>query len=193
MGVLLVSAQKIKAFTNLNESIDEALLTANIQIASDLGLQSLLGSLFYNYILDGAQNNTLNSVEVNLLQNYIQPYLIHRAYWECIPNIWMRAMNKSIIVGNTEQGTAVSAGDMKYLRNITQDRFEFYAQRLMDEIINHPGNYPLYFQYTSTDGMPPERENYFGGIHISNAQPRHISPVAPYRYPFDSIYYGCNY
>jgi len=176
MGILLVSADKIKAFTNLNENVDEALLLSNIQIATDLGLQSVLGTKYLTYIQTAAQNNTLSGPETTLLQDYIQPYLIHRAYWECIPEIWSRIMNKSIIVGNTEQGSPVSPGDMKYLRNITQSRYEFYAQRLMDYLKNHSGDFALYFTYTSTDGLSPSRENYFSGIHITNAMPRHLPP-----------------
>ena len=191
MGVLLVSANKIKAFTNINDNVDEALLLSNIQVATDIGLQTLLGTKFLNHILTASQNNTLTAAETTLVQDYIQPYLIHRAYWESIPQIWSRVMNKSIIVGNTEQGTAVSAGDMKYLRNATQDRYEFYAQRLMDYIKNNPNDYPQYWAYSSTDGMPPVRENYFGGIHITNAMPRHLPPSAPWRYDKTSIYYGC--
>lgn len=166
MGVLLVSAEKLKAFSNINQNVDEALLVSNIQIAQDIGLQTLLGTQFYTEIKNKAQSDTLNGPETTLLQDYIQPYLIHRAYYESIPNIWMRVMNKSIVVGNTEQGSAVSAGDMKYLRNMTQNRYEFYAQRLMDYIKDNPNDYPTYFSYSSNQGMAPQKENYFGGIHI---------------------------
>ena len=167
MGILLVSADKIKAFTNINDNVDEALLLSNIQIAEDIGLQTLLGTHFYNHIKNAAQASTLTGPETTLLQNYIQPYLIQRAYYESIPNIWMRIMNKSIVVGNTEQGTATSSGDMKYLRNMTQDRYEFYAQRMMDYLKDNPNDFPIYFSYSSNQGMPPSKENYFSGIQIS--------------------------
>ena len=104
----------------------------------------------------------------------------------------MRIMNKSIIVGNTEQGTAVSASDMKYLRSVVRDRAEFYSQRLMDYIKDNPNDYPLYFSYSSNDGMPPSKENYFGGIHITNAMPRKLPPkgIKGYLDP-SSDYYCC--
>ena len=166
MGYLLVSAQKIKAFTEINENVDEALLLSNIQIAEDVGLQTILGSKFYNHIKSSAQGNTLTGPETTLLQNYIQPYLIQRAYYECIPAIYMRVMNKSIVVGNTEQGSPISSGDMKYLRNIARDRYEFYSQRLMDYLKDNSNDFPIYFSYSSNEGMKPSKENYFGGIHI---------------------------
>jgi len=190
MAVLLVSAEKIKAFTNINENVDEGLLLSNIQIATDIGLQNLLGTKYLNLIKSKAQAGTLSAAETTLLQDYIQPYLIHRAYWESMPEIWSRIMNKSITIGNTEQGSPVTASEMKYLRNITQDRFEFYAQRLMDYIRNNSGDYPEYYSYSSTDGMPPVRENYFAGIHITNAMPRRLPPkgIRGYLDPSSDLY-----
>lgn len=177
MGVLLVSSAKIKAFTQVNDNVDDALLLSSIQISQDIGLQTLLGTRFYNHLLDAVQASTLTTAENTLLQDYIQPYLLWRSVWEALPTLYMRIMNKSVIIGNTEQGSAVDKGSFTYLRNIHQNRYEFYAQRMMDYIKNNPGDYPLYWQYTSTDGMKPSRENYFGGIHISNAQPRKLPPV----------------
>lgn len=166
MGILLVSEEKIKAFTSINDNIDSSLLVTNIQISQDIGLQTILGTQFFNEIKDKAQAGTLNTAETTLLQDYIQPYLIQRAYYECIPTLYMRVMNKSITIGNTEQGSAVSAGDMKYLRNTIQNRYEFYGQRLIDFIKDNPNDYPTYFSYSSNEGMSPSKENYFGGIHI---------------------------
>ena len=176
MGILLVSAEKIKAFTEINENVDEALLLSNIQIAEDIALQTLLGTKFLNHIKNAALNNTLTSAETNLLQNYIQPYLIQQAYYESLIAIYMRVMNKSVIVGNSVQGGAISTGDLKYLRNIVRDRAEFYAQRLMDKLKDDQGDYPLYWSQSSNEGMRPSKENYFGGFHIQPGM-RKLPPV----------------
>jgi hypothetical protein len=171
-STLLVSAKKIKSFTEVNENVDEILLLANIQIAQDLGLQGLLGSRFYAHILNAAKNSTLTGPELELLQDYIQPYLLWRATWEALPTLYMRVMNKSVIVGSTEQGNPVGTKDLNYLRNIHENRYSFYAQRMMDYLRNNPSDFPLYFQYTSTDGMPPARENYYAGIYIDTGRRR---------------------
>ena len=165
-GILLLSSRKIKSFTETNDNVDEKLLLANVQVAQDLGLQTLLGTKFYNHILNAASGSTLTAEETILVEDYIQPYLLWRATWEALPTLWMRVMNKSVIKGNTEQGTHVDKGDLNYLRNIHQNRYEFYAQRLMDYIKNNPGDFPIYYQYTSTDGMMPSKEVYYGGIHF---------------------------
>ena len=50
-NVLLVSENKIKAFTNLNKNVDIDAIRAEISIASDIHLQPLLGTRFYNHLL----------------------------------------------------------------------------------------------------------------------------------------------
>jgi len=165
-GILLISPQKIKAFSETNDNVDEKLLLSNVQIAQDLGLQTLLGTKFYTHILLSASGGTLSTSEVTLLEEYIQPYLLWRATWESLPTLWMRIMNKSIIKGNTEQGSHIDKGDLTYLRNIHQNRYEFYSQRMMDYIKNNPGDFPIYYQYSSNDGMKPSKEVYYGGIHF---------------------------
>jgi hypothetical protein len=164
--ILLVSAKKIKNFTEVNFNTDETLLLSSIQVAQSIGLQTLLGTRFLNHIEQAAANNTLTTAEQTLLDDYIQPYLLWQAVYEAFPTLYARVMNKAIIVGNTEQGSAVDLKTMQYLRQLHTDRAQFYSQRMMDYIINHQQDYPLYFQYRSTDGMPPQQEVYYNGLHF---------------------------
>ena len=50
-NVLLVSENKLKAFTNVNKNVDMDTIRAEIGIAQDIQLQPLLGTLFYNQLL----------------------------------------------------------------------------------------------------------------------------------------------
>ena len=172
-GVLLVSETKIKAFTNLHQNLDVEIILPNIQVAQDLGLQNLLGGNYYTELINQVSGGTLTQINRDFLNSYGQPYLLWRAYYECLPNIFMRNMNKSLIVGDTEQGKAITIKEMGWFRDNAYSRSEFYAQRLMDELRNFPGKYPAYYAYNNQDGMPPSRTTYFAGIHF---QPG-------YRYP----------
>ena len=172
LGVLLVSAEKVKQFTNVNENLDEALLLPNIQIAQEIGLQTLLGTKFYNHILSAAETSTLTAAETTLLEEYISPYLLWQAVYEALPSIWMRMMNKSVSIGESPNAKSVDKGDMSYLRNIHQQRSEFYSQRMQDFLVYRQGDYPLYFQYNAGDGMPKASVNYYSGVHIPNGPRR---------------------
>lgn len=173
LGVLLVSAEKIKSFTSVNENLDESLILPNIQIAQEIGLQTLLGTAFYQHILDAAQGGTLTAAETTLLEDYIAPYLLWRAVYEALPSMYMRMMNKGVSIGESPNAKSVDKGDMSYLRNIHQNRYEFYSQRLQDYIQPRQADYPLYFQYNSNDGgMPKASVNYFSGLQIENGPRR---------------------
>ena len=166
-GVLLVSSQKIKAFTNVNENLDEQLLLPNIQISQDIGLQTLLGTQFYDHILLAAQGSTLTTAETTLLEDYIAPYLLWSSVYECLPDIYLRMMNKSISVGESPNAKAIDKGDLSYLRNIHRDRKEFYANRMMDYIRPRNSDYPLYFQFNANDGgMSAKKPNYYSGLQM---------------------------
>lgn len=185
--LLLVSPEKIKDFTQVNSNVSEEILLPEVLVAQQIGLQTLLGTKFYNHILSVVQNGTYTAAEKTLVDDYIQPYLLFRAYYEVLPAIFMRVMNKTIVIGNTEQGSAITTKDLTYLRNIAMDRFQWYSQRLMDYIQNNQGDYPIYFQWTSTDGMKPSKENYFGGIHIPPTAPRHIPSFNKYYPRFKNV------
>lgn len=169
--VLFVSETKIKAFTNVNQNVDTALLVSNIFVAQEVHLQPVIGSKGYDYYqnlirsvqLSGA---TMSQADRTLLDDYIAPVCIHSAYFEALPDIWVRNMNKGLVQGNTEQGTGVDIKTMAYFRNIAQSRYQFYLQRLQDYIQSHSNEYPWYFSWSDRDGMPSAKTNYFSGIYL---------------------------
>ena len=170
--VLLISETKLKAFTTLNQNIDMALLTSTIYMAQELGLQTRIGTRGYDYYMDLVKSvqlsgGTMSQADSIMLNDYIAPYLIHRAFYEAMPEVFARKMNKAITIGNSEQGSSIDIKGMSYLREIEQGRYEFYAQRLMDRVMAFPSQYPWYFNYTQQDGMPSSSQTYFAGIHFA--------------------------
>ena len=170
--VLLISETKLKAFTTINQNVDMALLTSCIYMAQELGLQTLIGTKGYDYYMNLVKSvqlsgGTMSQPDRIMLDDYIAPYLIHRAYYEAMPEIFARKMNKAIVVGNTEQGASIDMKGMAYLRDIEQGRYEFYAQRMQDRIRSYSNDYPWYYSYSDKDGMPNSKQTYFSGIHIA--------------------------
>ena len=170
--VLLISETKLKAYSTLNQNIDMALLTSCIWMAQELGLQTLIGTRGYDYYMELVKSvqlsgGTMSQADSIMLNDYIAQYLIHRAFFEAMPEVFARKMNKAITIGNTEQGTSIDIKGMSYLRDIEQGRYEFYAQRLLDRVQAFPSDYPWYYSYTDKDGMPSSSQTYFAGIHIA--------------------------
>jgi hypothetical protein len=130
-GVLLISEGKLKQFTNINSNVPLDTLRAEIQIAQDIELQPLLGTLFYNTLLSkvSSTGNTLNADETTLVNDYIQPFLIQVSYFNAIPHLHYRTMNRGIVEGQMESASSVDIETMKYLRSIQKQRSDFYKQR----------------------------------------------------------------
>ena len=173
MGVILVSEVKLKAFTSINRNVEIDLLKAEIQLASDIDLQTILGTKFYQHLQDQvtATGNTFNADETILVNDYIQPYLIQQAYFQAMPSIQFRTMNRGMVEGQMENATAVDIETFKYLRNIQKQRADFYMTRLLDYLLTGRGQnkFPQYTSTSTIDGMIPDRsEKYMNGIYLKN-------------------------
>ena len=171
MGVLLISETKLKAFTNINKNVDIDVLKAEIQIAQDIDLQTILGTKFYNHLLSqvSATGNTFNADELTLVNDYIAPFMIQTAYFNAIPHIHYRTMNRGIVEGTMENATSVDLETMKYLRTIQKQRADFYMTRLQDYLLIGKGQnkFPDYTTQSTIDGMIPDRsQKYNNGIFL---------------------------
>ena len=173
MGVLLISETKLKAFTNINKNVDMDVLKAEVQIAQDIDLQTILGTKFYNHLLSqvSATGNTFNSDETTLVNDYIQPFLIQQAYFQAIPSLMYRSMNRGIVEGMMENATSVDIETMKYLRSLQKSRADFYMTRLQDYLLIGRGQnkFPDYNTQSTIDGMIPDRtQKYNNGIFLKH-------------------------
>jgi hypothetical protein len=170
---LLISENKLKAFTNVNKNVDIDTIRAEIGIAQDIHLQNLLGTLFYDHLLNqvSATGNTFNAQELILVNDYIADYLIQTAYYEMIPHLHVRTMNRGLVVGDMESARGVDMETMKYLRTIQKQRADFYMMRLQDYLITGRGQnqFPQYNSQSTIDGMIANRsDKYNSPIYLNH-------------------------
>lgn len=160
-NILLISETKLKSFTSINKNVDIDVLRAEIQISQDIELQPILGTKFYNTLLSKVTStgSTFNNDEKALIDDYIAPFLIQVSYYNAIPHIHYRTMNRGIVEGQAEGATSVDLATMQYLRNIQKQRADFYRQRLVDYLISGYGQnkFPDYITTSTMDGMTPDK------------------------------------
>ena len=175
IGKLLISEVKLKNYTNINKNVDMDVLKAEIQIAQDIDVQTILGTLFYKHLLNGIQEDgttTWNADERELVNDYLQPFLVQTAYFNAIPQIMYRTMNRGIVEGEMQNAKSVDIETMKYLRNVQKSRADFYLQRLMDWLLIGRGQnkFPQYNSSSTMDGMIPDRvQKYNNGIFLNQS------------------------
>jgi len=173
MGVLLISEGKLKSYTSINKNVDMDVLKAEIQIAQDIDLQTILGTKFYNHLLSqvSSTGNTFNADETTLVNDYIQPYLIQQAFYQSLNSIAFRQMNRGVVEGTMENATSVDIDTLKYLRSVQKQRADFYMTRLQDYLLIGYGQnrFPDYLTQSTIDGMIPDRsQKYNNGIYLGH-------------------------
>jgi hypothetical protein len=163
-NVLLVSEQRMKQWTSLDNNIRIDLLTPSIIQAQDIYIQDTLGTKFYKRLKAGVIANDLTTDESAFLKDYVGPCLIQYALYLLLPNLKYKMVEAGIVNGTSEETQATTLEEMQYLRESALDTGQFYNQRMLEYLIDNPG---MFADYTNpgTDGMYPNKDTpYFSGL-----------------------------
>ena len=183
-NVLLVSEQRMKTWTALDNNIRIDMLTPSIMDAQNIFIQSALGSLFFNRLKAGVVANDLTANEEAFLKDYVAPTLMQYALYLVLPHLKYKMVEKGLLSGSSEETTQTTLDELKYMRQSALDTAEFYDTRMKEYLKDNPGMFPEY-ETPGTKGMYPNKKtSYFGGL-VTN-----ISPKAKYNY-YEEKCNGC--
>ena len=161
---LLVSEQRMKQWTQLDDNVRLNEITPHILQAQDIYLQNVLGTKLYDRLKAGVIADDLTADEGTLLNEYVGPTLMQYALYLMLPSIKYKIANQGILNGTSEETSPTTLDELKYLRQSTLDTAEFYSKRLTKYFMDNPNLFPEY-QNPGTDGMMPDKRNpYFAGL-----------------------------
>lgn len=164
--VLLVSENKLKAFTGMHQNVRVDDIAPYIVQAQDLYLQPILGTRFFKRLKEAVVTGTLTQDETLFLDEYVSAMLIQRAFALSIPFIKYKIVDKGILSGTSETAEGVSLDEVKYLIGKIEDSAEFYATRVREFLFD---NISMFQEYLSPGikGMLPDRGGqYTAGLVI---------------------------
>ena len=151
----IISEEKLRFFTDLNDSVDTSLLKNAVREAQDITLQRIIGTKLYNKILSEIDAGTLTGVYKSLVDDYIQDFLLYAAYYEALEAIYIRPRNNGLLTptgGENSINTDRSLFNTK--RQNTENKMEFYADKLAAYLAEEQAQFPelntnnkLYEQY----------------------------------------------
>jgi hypothetical protein len=154
--VLLVSEQRMKQWTALDNNIRIDVLTPSILNAQNVYTQQILGTRFYDRLKQGVINDDLTANESAFLKDYVGPSLMQYALYLLLPNLKYKLAEKGILNGTSEETAATGLDEMKYLRQAAIELAQFYDERMVDYLKDNPGMFPEYTN-PGTDGMMPDK------------------------------------
>jgi len=167
-NVLLISETKIKNFTDIDQNVTSQVILPFIAVVQQTKLEYIIGGKYYLELLDGVINSNLSVNDTNFLEYFAQPLLIHAAYAECLPSVFMRIKNNGIVTGAEN---SVSIKEMEYMQTRADDRSQFFEQRMIEQIIWNSNLYPSIFNYSTINGMMPHLgKQYFSGVELTNGR-----------------------
>jgi hypothetical protein len=171
---LLVSEEKLKAFTSINQNVSPADLIPYILQASDIYLQNYIGATYYMKLKKQVVDNTVTQNNQFLLDNYIGSALCNFGLFMALPFLKYKIFNKSVLSPTSENSESISLEELKFLMDQVLSAGQTYMKRCIEWMVNHPGDFPDYIAPNILDGQLPERGNpYYGGL---------VTPKQPYSY-----------
>lgn len=165
-NVLLISENKLKAFTGMHQNVRTEDIAPYIIQGQDLYLQPLLGTKFYDHLKNAVAAATLTTNETGFLDEYISPMLIQRAFALSIPFIKYKIVDKGIVSGASETADGVDLDEIKYLIGKVEDSAEFYAQRAREFLFDNLSMFQDYLNPGIKGMRPDRRSQYTAGLTI---------------------------
>ncbi len=152
---LIISEAKIRQFTDINDSVDSALIKNNVRTSQDIHLQRIIGTKLYQKILSDIDASTLTGDYLTLVNDYIQDFLLYATYYETLESIYLRPKNNGLLTPTGgENSINVDRGVYEMKRQSVLNKMEYYADRLSNYISDEQSLFPelnsnnkLYEQY----------------------------------------------
>lgn len=132
--VLVVSEDTIRTYSEISENIYGKSLLPAIRTAQDLELQEILGSCLYKKILslieDGSIVAEVNIAYKDLLDDYIQPFMIEQVVADLIPIVGSKIANLGVFKSSDEYTSNVPADEVDRLQYSHVVKANHYKKRM---------------------------------------------------------------
>lgn len=141
--VSLISEKYIKENSTIDDNLDVTLITPFIDIAQ-IELKKIIGKELMEELMQQVRDNNLTALNKELLDYYIQPFLLWSTLKEANPYLMYKYRNKGIMVKNAEFAQPVSKYEVESLTKKANDKANLYAYELDDYLRENSESYPLY-------------------------------------------------
>lgn len=158
---LLVSETFIKEATVVTENVDPKYIRGNIQTAQDLYIETTLGTLLFNDIVDKATAGTLASYDLVLYSKYIKPTLKYYVLSLLAPELTYKLTNKNISTKSSDNAQPVGDETVKQISQRYRDLGDEYRNRMINYLCENYLQFPLYDLNDGLDEIQPNRNKAF--------------------------------
>ena len=160
---LFIKRSDLVKNTIMSGSVDTDKFIQYIKIAQQIHIRNYLGSDLYNKIsADIASPGGLTGNYLTLVNDYVQPMLIHFAMMDYLPFAAFSVTNGGVFKGNSENAQTAPKSEVDYLVNKEREFAEYYTRRFIDYMNYNSNLFPEY-NTNSNDDIYPDHEATFNG------------------------------
>jgi hypothetical protein len=153
---LFISENKLKNFTDLNQSVDADLLKNAVREAQDINIQRMLGYELYQAMITRVKNSTVTG-NYETLMRYVQDALLYWSYYEALESIWLRPRNNGLLIPQGgDQAAAVDNATYDKKRTSVKNKAEWYSERLVGYLIDNQSDFPEFGTETGMEIFPDQ-------------------------------------
>lgn len=162
---LFITPNDLKQNTILNGNVDTDMFIQFIKIAQQMHVQNYLGTKLYDAISTKINTSTLTGDYLNLVNDYIQPMLIHFAMVDYLPFANYQIRNGGVFKHKSENSESTSKDELDILVQKHRTFSDFYAKRFVDYMgIYASSMFPEYWTNRDADMFPDRKPNPVGWV-----------------------------
>lgn len=150
--IYFVTEDKLKKTTPVAKNVDMNEVIFNIRNIADMYIKSILGTYFYNDLLNKYNAQTMNTNELILL-DYIQPAICWGATSESIVSVSYQLKNKGIQTQTGDFSANAEYKEVMFLVHHYADKRDFYLNNLKRYLLDNKGLFTSFDSDLNTDSI----------------------------------------
>ena len=126
--IYFVTQNYIKQKTALTKNVDAEEIVPFIETAAQTWMQSILGTYFFDILVQKYNDQTLNADE-EVLVSKIQPAVAWRAASDCVLELTYQLKNKGLQKQSGDNSEAVELNEMGFVKTHYENKAEFFVDK----------------------------------------------------------------
>ena len=163
--VLFIKRDDIVRNSVLSGNVDSDKFLQFIEIAQEIHIQNYLGTKLYDKLRTYIIGGSVPAAYATLLDDYVQPMLIHWAMVEYLPHAAYTIGNGGAYKHTAENSIAMEKNEVDFLTNKHRDIAEHYTRRFIDFMAFNNSTYPEY-NTNNNDDVHPDKDAVFNGWQL---------------------------
>ena len=193
-NVLLVSEDYIKSNSPISNNLEDKYLLPSIAYMQRSQLEETIGSQLLRKLQELVGENTIDNEEnqhyKNLLDNYVQDYLMYLAIADIVVSTSFKISNFGLSRNEDEKVYSASYSEVNQIKNYLLDKANYCRYRLQRFLIANYANFKELWTWKTIADL---RANLYSGngcnVVLGGARGKYIgTPLgsASYNYPCDT-------